>query len=96
MIVVGALIAAIDPVSQHDTVPADLAVAVAAARGEGAHRAFEAVEGVYYTTQADFKTVHVLVSTDFTTLLPSCILCVTHKYPRGMESLSETSKKLTA
>jgi hypothetical protein len=74
IIVVGALITAIDLVPQYNTVPADQAIAVATARREGPHCTFETIEDVAYTTQVNFKAIYIVVSTDLTTFVPSRIL----------------------
>src|SRR5262245_44245714 len=89
MIIIGAFIAAVDLLPQHNAVSEDLAVAISTARREGAHRAFKAVKMMSFPTQPDFKAFRVFVPTDLATSILRCILEVIHTHPQVLESQRE-------
>lgn len=78
MVIIGALIAAINPLPQDHTMPADLAVAIPTTRREGAHRTFKAIEVMRFPSQPDFETLRVRIPTYFAAHILRYILEVTH------------------
>lgn len=85
MLLVGTFIAAIDLLPQHNTMSADLAVAVSTTRRKRSHRAFKAVEDVGFTAKPDFKALRILVPTNFTPGIIRHILEVIHKHPHILQ-----------